>query len=138
MIENPRSNVRRALSLALLAALAACSSDSTSPNDPGPPPELPPLTSMSGDFSIFGSPGAQHGEFAPQANSTSLNFGNAAIRVLAAQVATVVALAVPVTTFAAAANSTPTFEDDDRWHWRFTHGPGWSHLRGPPQRSGAG
>ncbi len=119
MIENHRAMARRTLALALLAALAACTSDPTSPSDPGPPPELPPLTSMSGDFSIFGTPGGQHAELSSGASLTSQNFGNAAIRVLAAQVATVVVLAVPVATFAAAANSTPTFEDDHRWHWRF-------------------
>ncbi len=120
MIENHRSAFRRTLTLALLTALTACATDSTAPSDPGPPPELPPLTSMSGDFSLFGAPAEPHAEFPSDASQSSLNFGNAAIRVLAAQVATVIALTVPVATFAAAANSTPTFEDDDRWHWRFT------------------
>jgi hypothetical protein len=68
---------------------------------------------------MFGNPNALPPGLSPAANLTSLNFANAAIRVLAAQVATVVVLAVPVATFAAAANNTPTFEDDDRWHWRF-------------------
>ncbi len=120
MIDNHRSTAGRGLALALLAALAACTADSTSPSDPGPPPDLPPLTSMSGDFSIFGTPGAQQAELSSEAGLSSLNFANAAIRVLAAQVATVVVLAVPVATFAATANSTPTLEDDGRWHWRFT------------------
>jgi hypothetical protein len=92
---------------------------------------------MSGDFSIFGTPGAQQAEFSPELSSSSLNFANAAVRVLAAQVATVVVLAVPVATFAAAANSTPTFEDDDRWHWRFTTVQGgytyMAHLSGAVQ-----
>ena len=139
MIRNSRSSLRSALTLALLAALAACDTNSTSPIDPGPPPELPPLTSMSGDFSLFGSPGGQSAELAAQASYSSQNFGNAAIRVLAAQVATVVVLAVPVATFAAAANSTPTFEDDDRWHWRFTTVQGGhtytAHLSGSVQGS---
>ena len=139
MIEDHGSTVRRALTLALLAAFAACSSDFTSPIDPGPPPELPPLTSMSGDFSIFGAPNAQQAELASEASTPSLNFANAAMRVLAAQVATVVVLAVPVATFAAAANSTPTFEDDHRWHWRFTMVQGgytyMAHLAGEVQGS---
>jgi hypothetical protein len=71
-----------------------------------------------------------------------LNFGNAAIRVLAAQVATVVVLAVPVATFAAAANNTPTFEEDNRWHWRFTTVQGGhtytAHLSGVVQGSMVG
>lgn len=120
MIEDHGSTVRRVLILPLLIALTACNADSTAPIDPGPPPDLPPLTSMSGDFSIFGTPGAQQAKLAPEASTSSLNFANAAIRVLAAQVATVVVLAVPVATFAVAANNTPTFEDDGRWHWRFT------------------
>ena len=120
MMVNYRPTVNRVISLALLAVLTACTTDSTAPTDPGAPPELPPPTSMSGDFSIFGTPGAGHAQLTPVASHSSLNFANAAIRVLAAQVATVVGLAVPVATFAAAANSTPTFEDDDRWHWRFT------------------
>jgi len=139
MFENHPSTVGRALALALLAALTACTADSTSPNDPGPPPELPPLTSMSGDFSIFGASGAQRPETASAASLSSLNFGAAAVRVLTAQVATVVILAVPVATFAAAANSTPTFEDDNRWHWRFTTVQGGhtytAHLSGAIQGS---
>lgn len=119
-MRNHPSTIRRAFVLALLAAFAGCTEDSTSPIDPGPPPELPPLTSMSGDFSLFGASGAQQAELAHGASMSSQNFANAAIRVLAAQVATVVVLAVPVATFAAAVNSTPTFEDDNRWHWRFT------------------
>jgi hypothetical protein len=75
---------------------------------------------MTGDFSIFGNPDIQLGAAASAASSTGLNFTNAALRVVAAQVVTVVGLAVPVATFATAANSTPTFEEDDRWHWRFT------------------
>ncbi|MGD2121245.1 MAG: hypothetical protein PVJ76_05860 [Gemmatimonadota bacterium] len=119
MFENHSSVLRRGLALALLATLAACSSDSTSPDDPGLPPGLPPLTSMSGDFSIFGSTGSSQAPLEAEANQTSLNFGAAAVRVIAAQVATVVVLAVPVATFAAAVNNTPTYEDDDLWHWRF-------------------
>ena len=120
MTQDRRSTVRRVLTLAFLAGLTACDGDSTSLIDPGPPPDLPPLTSMSGDFSIFGAPNALGAELVPQASLSSQNFGNAAIRVLAAQVVTVMGLAVPVATFGAAANNTPTFEDDDRWHWRFT------------------
>jgi len=139
MGETCRSTYIRAFFLILLAILTACTSDSTSPQDPGPPPELPPLTSMSGDFSFFGAPDASYAELAQGANQTSLNFVNAGIRVLAAQVATVVGLAVPVATFAAAANSTPTFEDDDRWHWRFTTAQGGhtytAHLSGAVQGS---
>lgn len=120
MIPRPGPAIRRGLTLAILAALAACNSDSTSSKDPGTPPELPPLTSMSGDFSLFGTPEAQPAEPLSRAGESGLNFANAALRVLAAQVATVVVLAVPAATFAAAANSTPTYEDDNRWHWRFT------------------
>jgi hypothetical protein len=94
---------------------------------------------MSGDFSFFGPAGAVQADAAPNASMSSLNFGAAAIRVLAAQVATVVVLAVPVATFAAAANNTPTFEDDDRWHWRFTTVQGGhtytAHLTGAVQGS---
>jgi hypothetical protein len=136
MFENQCSILRRALTLALLATFAACS-DSTSPNDPGSPPELPPLTSMSGDFSLFGSSGSAPANLTTEATQTSLNFVAAAVRVLAAQVATVVVLAVPVATFAAAANNTPTYEDDDRWHWRFVTVQGGhtytAHLSGAVQ-----
>ena len=94
---------------------------------------------MSGDFSLFGAPGALGEESGQASSQTSLNFTNAAIRVLAAQVVTVVGLAVPVATFAAAANSTPTFEDDDRWHWRFTAVQGghtyMAHLSGAVEGS---
>ncbi len=137
MIGNHRSTIGRTFAVALLAALSACSTDSTGPVDPGTPPDLPPLTSMSGDFSFFGAPSASQRQQPQRASLTSLNFTNAAIRVLAAQVATVVTLAVPVATFAATANNTPTFEDDDRWHWRFTAVQGGhtytAHLSGAVQ-----
>ncbi len=139
MFKNPSSIISRVLTVAVLAGLAACADDATAPIDPGTPPDLPPLTSMTGDFSIFGSPAARQGEAAPVASLTALNFTNAALRVVAAQVVTVVALAVPVATFAAAANNTPTFEDDDRWHWRFTAAHGGqtytAHLSGVVQGS---
>jgi hypothetical protein len=92
---------------------------------------------MSGDFTLFGSTGAAQAGLGAEASLFSQNFGAAAIRVLAAQVATVVVLAVPVATFAAAANNTPTYEDDDRWHWRFVAGHGGhtytAHLSGAVQ-----
>lgn len=139
MIVNHRTAVRRVLTLTLLVGLTACDGDSTSPIDPGPAPNLPPLTSMSGDFSLFGAPTALAADFVPQSSMSALNFTNAAIRALAAQVVTVVGLAVPVATFGAAANSTPTFEDDNRWHWRFTAVDGGqtytAHLSGAVQGS---
>lgn len=141
MIDTHRSALRRAFALALSATVAACASDATAPVDPGAPPELPPLTSMSADFGIFGETGAQQvaRAMAPEAAPTSLNFANAAIRVLAAQVVTVATMAVPVATFAATANSTPTYEDDGRWHWRFTTVQGGqsytAHLTGVVQGS---
>ena len=139
MIKHHCSSVIRVLTVAILAGLVSCAEDPTSPNDPGSPPDLPPLTSMTGDFSLFGASGARQGAAQAAANLTALNFTNAAIRVVAAQVVTVVGLAVPVATFAAAANSTPTLEDDDRWHWRFTTVQGGhtytAHLSGVVQGS---
>jgi hypothetical protein len=139
MIRNPGSIIRPVFTVVLLTGFAACAEDATAPVDPGTPPDLPPLTSMTGDFSIFGNPAPRQGEGAPVANLTALNFTNTALRVLAAQVVTLVGLAVPVATFAAAANNTPTFEDDDRWHWRFTavHGGQTytAHLSGVVQGS---
>ena len=49
---------RRGISLVLILTVAGCADDATAPTDPGPPPDLPPLTTMSGDFSIFGTPDA--------------------------------------------------------------------------------
>lgn len=120
----------RVLALALMCSLAACSDDPTTPAD-GTPPPLPPVTTMSGDFSTFGSPSG--------GSAAGPHFNNAALRVFAAQVVTVVALAAPVATFAAAANNTPTFESDGLWHWRFTavHGGETftAHLSGNVQGS---
>jgi len=139
MTETHRPRVRRLLAVLLLAVVAACDADSMSPIDPGAPPELPPLTSMSGDFGIFGDPSAQPAATLARADAPGANFANAALRVLAAEVATVVVLAVPVATFAAAANNTPTYEDDGRWHWRFTTVQGGqtytAHLSGVVQGS---
>lgn len=139
MTKTHRSSTSPWLAILLLAGIAACDADSMSPNDPGPSPELPPLTSMSGDFRLFGTPGAQGAAPAARADTPGPNFANAALRVLAAQVATVVTLAAPVATFAAAANNTPTYEDDGRWHWRFTTVQGGqtytAHLSGSVQGS---
>ncbi len=65
MINHP-SIINRVFTVAMLAGLVACGDDSTAPVDSGSPPDLPPLTSMTGDFSIFGNPDAQLGE-APSA-----------------------------------------------------------------------
>jgi len=72
---------------------------------------------MAVDFSLFSSGGGG------SEGTAGLHFANAAIRVFAAQVVTVVHLAVPSVVFGAAANSTPSFEDG-QWHWRYTA----SHL----------
>lgn len=86
---------------------------------------------MTGDFSTFGSPGG--------GGAAGPHFNNAALRVFAAQVVTVVGLAVPVATFAAAANNTPTFESDGLWHWQFSAVDGGetfvAHLSGSVQGS---
>ena len=97
--------------LLLTLSLTACGDDGTGP-DAGSAPPLPPLTSMSTDMSFFGSSGG--------GGAAGPHFNNAALRVFAAQVITVAHLAVPVAVFAAAANNTPTFEDDGLWHWRFS------------------
>lgn len=126
----------RVLAILLLTATAACSDDPTSP-DAGNPPELPPLTTMTGDFSLFGSQSQSASPRALSAEASNTNFANAALRVFAAQVVTTATLAVPVAVFAATANNTPTFEDDGLWHWRFTamHGGETyvSHLSGSIQ-----
>ena len=121
------------LAILLMTAAAACNEDPTSP-DGGSPPELPPLTTMTGDFSLFGSQSQSASHVTMAAGTSNTNFANAAIRVFAAQVVTTATLAIPVATFAATANNTPTFEDDGLWHWRFTamHGGEtyMSHLSG--------
>ncbi|MDH3222575.1 MAG: hypothetical protein OEO23_02575, partial [Gemmatimonadota bacterium] len=130
------STPRTVLAVTLLAALAACNDDPTSPGT-GDPPALPPITTMSGDFSFFGSPSQSASPQVLSLEVSQANFANAALRVFAAQVVTTVTLAVPVATFAATANNTPTFEDDGLWHWRFTavHGGEtyMAHLSGSVQ-----
>lgn len=115
----PMTAPTKVLAILMLISVAACSDDPTSP-DAGDPPELPPLTTMTGDFSFFGSPSQSASPSALEAGASNANFANAALRVFAAQVVTTATLAVPVAVFAATANNTPTFEDDDLWHWRFT------------------
>ena len=113
-----------ALAVLLAGGLVACdTSQGMGPDEPGSTPPLPATTSMAVDFSLFASGGG-----AANAAGTQLHFGNAALRVLAAQFVTVVHLAAPTAVFAVAANNVPSFEDG-RWHWRYTtsyQGQPWS------------
>lgn len=124
--------------MALLLATAACDTDTgTQPgDDPGPQPDLPTQTSMNVDFGLFSSGGgpALARDLTAAAASSQLNFGTAALTVVVAQAVTALHLAVPAAVFAVAANNTPSFEDDGRWHWRYTashQGQLWTaHLSG--------
>lgn len=129
--------------MALLLATAACDTDTgTQPgDDPGPQPDLPTQTSMNVDFGLFASGGgaglasaADDIDLTAAAASSQLNFGTAALTVVVAQAVTALHLAVPAAVFGAAANNTPSFEDDGRWHWRYTashQGQLWTaHLSG--------
>ncbi|MEZ4416426.1 MAG: hypothetical protein R3E10_11830 [Gemmatimonadota bacterium] len=139
-----------ALFLILGAALGACDNGTTGPEqEAGPPPDLPAATSMNADFGLLASGSAQ----AAQAQSLSalvalaeqnaavagvgLNFTTAALSVVVAQAITALHLVVPAAVFAAAANNTPSFEDDGRWHWRYTASQGgqlWTaHIAGVVQ-----
>jgi len=110
-----RARTWPALAVALSFGIGACDSTGAGPEAPGAPPELPPASSMAVDFSLFGSGGGADVGF-----ETRLHFTTAAVSVGLAQLATVLHLAVPTAVFAAAANNTPSFEEDGRWHWRYT------------------
>jgi hypothetical protein len=56
---------------------------------------------------------------APAAAAVGSNFLTAAVSVTVARAATIVVMAIPVATFAAAASNTPVFEDG-AFHWRYS------------------
>lgn len=147
----PRA-LRRTSPWALLlaaAALGACDTGTGPGADPGTPPELPAATSMDVDYGLLGSAPAQAAEVHERsaliaraeehaaASGVGLHFTTAALSVVVAQAITALHLVVPAAVFAAAANNTPSFEDDDRWHWRYTAshaGQLWTaHLSGAVQ-----
>lgn len=136
----------------MLAALVVFGACDTSPSDPGEtpgtPPALPATASMEVDFGLFGSGGGaaaaqSYNELIRlgEAHSARVgaNFITAGITVAVAQALTVLHLAIPTAVFAAAANNTPSFEDDGLWHWRYTashQGQLWTaHLSGSVQGS---
>ncbi len=104
------------LGLVLWLGATACSSDSTSPADHGEPPSLPPATSMQADLSLFDAAGAQDVVGSPAVVGS--NFLAAAVSVSLARAATIVVMAVPVATFAAAASNTPVYENG-AFHWTY-------------------
>ncbi len=102
-----------------MAVLPSCSSDG--PTDPGDvAPEIPPLTTMSMDFSLFPEDGgkASLGDAALQ--FTQANFLRAVLTVTIFNVAVLAATAIPVAATAAALSANPTLEDDGKFHWEFT------------------
>ena len=78
-------------------------------------PPLPPDSSMSMDFSVFGG-----GEMAPGAPIPGKNFRNAATRVLLVDAMVIATLAPSVTVFKAAKNTTPVEQQDGSWLWSYT------------------
>ncbi len=79
------------------------------------PPELPPVSSMTMDFSAFGG-----GKLAPSRALAAKNFGNAVTRVLLLDVAVILVLSPPVAFFKTAAGTIPVRQDDGSWLWDYT------------------
>ncbi len=98
-------------------AMFACTENPSSPN-PDEAPELPPISSMSVDFSLFDNDNAALPKSADA--FTKQNFANAAVRVLLANTATVVVLAIPVAVLAKAFTVEPELKEDGYWHWTYT------------------
>ena len=118
--------------LLIAFSLSACGSEGTAPEAETPtPPSLPAPSTMDLDFGMFGSTGGS--------DAVGTHFLTAGITVAVAQALTTLHLAVPAVVFAAAANNTPSFEEDGRWHWRYSashQGQLWtSHLSGVVQGS---
>jgi len=84
---------------------------------------------MEVDLGLLGSGGGSQ--------AVGTHFITAGVTVALAQALATLHLAVPAVVFAAAANNTPSLEDDGRWHWRYTasnQGQLWtSHLSGAVQ-----
>jgi hypothetical protein len=110
-----RRHPPRSLRAALLVgiSLGACGDDPAEPA--GDPPHLPPLSSMQVETAMFED---TEGSTAPAAAAVGANFLTAAVSVTVARSATIVVMAIPVATFAAAASNTPVFEDG-AFHWRY-------------------
>ncbi len=133
-----------ALLIAGFLTMAGCSTEGGTQLTGGPdaPPALPAPTSMDVDFGLFQSGGSEStlaayadpAELGAAFSATQLHFGAAALSVLTAQLVTVLHLAIPTAVFGAAANNTPSFEEDNRWHWRYSASSGgqlWTaHLSG--------
>jgi len=110
-----RSQLRSlAPALVLGLSILACGDDPAEPA--GDPPELPPLASMQVEASMFDD--VQASQTSPASFQES-HFLTAAVAVTLARAATIVVMAVPVATFAAAAANTPVFEND-AFHWRYS------------------
>lgn len=107
---------RRTTTLALLALIPVLGCGDSPSEPPGEPPALPSVESMQADVSLFdqANPAA-----APAAAQVGLHFLTAAVAVTVARAATIVVMAIPVATFAAAASNDPVFEDG-AFHWRYT------------------
>ena len=110
-----RSPIRSLAPILVLGlSVLACGDDPAEPI--GEPPELPPLASMQVEASLFDDVHTVQGSTAPFQES---HFLTATVAVTLARAVTIVVMAVPVATFAAAASNTPVFEND-AFHWRYS------------------
>jgi hypothetical protein len=110
--------MKKFISITLIIVLAANVFHSCK-KDKGDPPALPPLESMTIDFSNFTSSG-KSGEFAniPKGTETgNWEFAAAAAGVWKALIATT--LAVPVASFRLAVSQAPSFVSTKTWQWSY-------------------
>ncbi len=110
------------ITLVLLLPLLGCG---TSPNAPKPEePSIPsPQMTMLIDLGIFGG-SQQTAKASPDEVLTKQNFITAAAVVTAFNTAVLAGLSVPALATAAALSVKPTFEDDGKFHWKYTYDDG--------------
>jgi hypothetical protein len=129
-------DMRKAITAAGLIILLAffvvqgCSNDNPvgASNDPAPP-ALPSLSTMRIDISLFESADVDAHALREggiervllHANTTHLNFLNAAVRVLFLNVVVYSALVEPVAAFGVAINSVPQLQPDGSWLWTYIY-----------------
>lgn len=110
--------MKKLLSLLLIISLSACFFHGCK-KDKGDPPSLPPLESMTIDFSNFTSLKKSADFSADQKGTENSNWEFAATVAGFWNIILTTTLAVPVATFKLAIDQDPAYLDDNTWQWSY-------------------
>lgn len=110
---------RMILSVCLLTGFSSCSDNPADSNDT--PPQIPsPQTTMLIDVSAFTLNPSKTARIDDRIVNTKQNFLTAAAVVTVFNTTVLLGISVPAAAAAAALSVEPTFESDNKFHWRFT------------------